>query len=326
MPFRIGIIGAGTHGARYLRHGSKDVPGMKPVVVCRRGREQGEALARQWQCRYRAVAESVAVDPEVDGVVVCTPPSTHFPFAKAVLAAGKALLLEKPMTGTLDEARQLVALGEASSAPPLMVAQTLRWNPAILRAKELWPQLGRVHMLRLVQRLSPTELAWQRDRQQSVGGSVLLTGVHMFDLVRFLTGQEIVEVDSRQRQVLNPVTEDHFLTRAVMSDGCWVTFEVSKYTQSRACWLEAVGEEGQLQVDYYYGGLQLRRGGEIEQIAAEAQVPTLPAVLQDWLQSAQAGKPAPVTVHDGLRTLEVVEACYLSHRKERPVTLAELES
>lgn len=324
MPFRIGIIGAGTHGARYLRHGSQDVSGMQPVVVCRRDRKQGAALARQWRCRYQAEAEAVATDPEVDGIVVCTPPSTHFPLAKAVLAAGKALLLEKPMTGNLDEARQLAVLDESSAAPPLMVAQTLRWNPAILRARELWPQLGRVHMLRLVQRLSPTDLAWQRDRQQSVGGSVLLTGVHMFDLARFLTGQEIVAVDSRQRQVLNPVTEDHFLTRAELSDGCWATFEVSKYTQSRACWLEAVGEGGQLQVDYYYGGLQLRRGREIEQIAADAQVPTLPAVLQDWLASARACKPPPVTVHDGLRTLELVEACYRSHRKERPVTLAEL--
>jgi predicted dehydrogenase len=326
VTFRIGIIGAGTHGARYLRHGSTDVPGLVPLVICRRDRNQGEALAKQWQCRYLAESDAVATDPQVDGVVVCTPPSTHFPFAKAVLAAGKALLLEKPMTGTLDEARQLAALDTAASAPPLMVAQTLRWNPAVLRAQELWSRLGRVHMLRLVQRLPPTNLSWQRDQQQSVGGSVLLTGVHMFDLVRFLTGQEVVEVDSRQRHVMNPVTEDHFLTRAVLSDGCWVTFEVSKYTQSRACWLEAVGEEGQLQLDYYYGGLQLRRGREVEQIAADAQAPTLPAVLRDWLETVRAGTPPPVTVHDGLRTMEIVAACYRSHRDERPIALAEIQS
>ena len=82
---------------------------------------------------------------------------------------------------------------------------------------------------------------------------MLLTGVHLFDTVRWLTGAEFVTVDSRQAQLLNPAVEDFFLARAELSDGCWVSLEVSKYTQSRACWLEAVGEEAQLLADYQRG-------------------------------------------------------------------------
>lgn len=311
MDFRIGIVGAGAHGERYVRHGGRDVPGMTVTALCRRNGEAGRALAAAHGVRYHAEAANLIADPEVDGVVVCTPPSTHFPLARAVLAAGKPLLLEKPMTGTLAEAEALAVL-DRDATQPLMVGQSLRWNPVLRRVRELWPRLGRVHLIRLAQRLAPTELAWQRDLAATVGGSVLLTGVHIFDLARWLTGSEIVRVDARQTQVANPVVEDLFLARALLADGCWGSFEVSKYTRSRACWLEAVGTEGQLQADYLNGGVLLRCGRSEERWDDSALVPTLPAVLGDWLAAVRSGMPPPVTVKDGLATLRVVDACYRS--------------
>ena len=321
---KIGVIGAGTHGARYLRHAKRDVPHLTPVALCRRDREKGEALAAEWGCRYHQEPETLIADPEVDGLVISTPPSSHFSLASAVLAAGKPLLLEKPMTGSLAEAVRLQEMDATGDAPPLMVSQTLRWNPVVLKAKELWPRLGRVHMVRFAQRLAPTRLTWQRDLTQTVGGSVLLTGVHMFDLARFLTGREFIEVDSCQRRLRNPVVEDHFLAHAVLDNDCWASFEVSKYTQSRACWLEAVGEEGQLQADYMFGGIRLLHGSGYEEFEADATTPTLPPVLSAWFESVRGGTSPPVTATDGLRTLEVVEACYRSHREGRAVAIAEL--
>jgi predicted dehydrogenase len=311
MTFRIGIIGAGAHGERYLRHALRDVPGMTVVAICRRDRRAGEDLAARHGVRYLPEAPEVVAAPDVDGVVVCTPPSTHFELAASVLARGKALLLEKPMTGTLVEAERLAAL-DATAGAPLFLGQSLRWNPVILKARELWPLLGRVRLVRLAQRLAPTSLAWQRDRAQTVGGSVLLTGVHLFDLARFLTGREFARVDSRQWQVLNPAVEDFFLARAELDDGCQVSLEVSKYTQSRCQWLEAVGEDGQLWADYLDGGVILRRGRDEERFAVSAAVPTLPAVLQEWLACLQAGTPPPVGARDGVATLRMVEACYRS--------------
>ncbi len=312
MTLRIGLVGAGTHGARYLRHAAHDVPGMQAVALCRRDRAAGEALAADLGCRYVPDGHALIADAEVDAVVVATPPSSHFTFARAALAAGKAVLLEKPATGTLAEARRLVAVAGAAGAPPLMVAQTLRWNPVLVRARELWPQLGRVHLIRLAQRLAPTSLPWQRRADESVGGSVLLTGVHIFDLARWLSGREFVAVASRQRRVLNPVVEDLFLARGELDDGCWVSLEVSKYTDSRAGWLEAVGEAGQLHADYLEGTLRLRRGREESVEHLDATTPTLPAVLAAWRDAALRRTAVPVTAMDGLRTLEVVDACYRS--------------
>ena len=323
MTFRIGVVGAGTHGERYVRHGLQDVPGMTVTALCRRNSAAGRKLAAQYGVRYHAEPESLIKDPEVDGVVVCTPPSSHFELARSVLASGKSLLLEKPMTGLLHQAERLVEL-DTEAPHPLMLAQALRWNPVILKVRQLWSSLGRVHLIRLAQRLAPTTLDWQRNLAETVGGSVLLTGVHIFDLARFLSGQEFMTVDSRQRQVLNPVVEDFFLARATLSDGSQVSLEVSKYTHSRACWLEAVGEEGQIMADYLDGGLLVRRGRDEEKFDISAAAPTLPLLLKDWLVSVRDGLPPPVTVQDGLATMRVVEACYRSAAAGRQVNLADL--
>ncbi len=318
MTFGIGVIGAGTHGTRYLRHARHDVDGMTVAALCRRDETAGRTLARELACTAYTQAADLIADPHVDGIIVCTPPSSHFALASAVLQAGKPLLLEKPMTGTLAEAEQLAALVAAAAGPPPMVAQSLRWNPVIRKVHELWPRLGRVHLVRLAQRLAPTLLPWQRNPDETVGGSVLLTGVHLFDTVRFLTGQEFVTVDSRQEMILNPVVEDLFLARAVLTDGCYADLEVSKYTQSRACWLEAVGMDGQLQADYMAGGIVMRTGTKEERYEVSAASPTLPLVLQDWLTALRTGSVPPVTVRDGLATLQVVDACYRSAARQRP--------
>jgi predicted dehydrogenase len=315
MTFRIAVIGAGVHGGRYLRHALNDVPGMQPVALNRRDPVAGQALAAEVGCAFVPDGLELIADPEVDGVIVCTPPSTHFPYAAAARQAGKPLLLEKPCTGTLAEAEELWRLDTSCAGPPLMVAQTLRWNPVIQKVKELWPRLGRVHLVRLAQRLEPTELSWQWNAAETVGGSILLEGVHLADLVRHLTGAEFVAVDSRHRFLRNDQAEDLFLARARLSDGCWASLEVSKFTESRAAWLEAVGEKGQLQADYLHGGITLRCGAHEERFDVSARVPTLPPVLRAWQASVEKGQAPPVGIADGLATMRVVDACYRSDRE-----------
>jgi len=320
MTFRVGVIGAGNHGARYLRHLVQgDAPGLAAAAICRRDENAGRRLAAEFGVPWYRSSDRLLAAGVVDAVIVATPPSSHFALASQALAAGKPVLLEKPMTGTLAEARELTALAEAPGAPPLMVAQTLRWHPLLQRARALWPDLGRVHLVRLAQRLQPTTLAWQRDPAATVGGSVLLTGVHLFDLVRWLTGREFVLVESRQRQIQNPVVEDLFLARAELDDGCWASLEVSKYTQSRSCLLEAVGEEGQLAVDYLAGHLVRRRGRDELREAGDPTATTLPGVLAAWRDAILGRIAAPVTARDGLATLAIVDACYRSAATGGPV-------
>jgi predicted dehydrogenase len=157
-----------------------------------------------------------------------------------------------------------------------------------------------------------------------VGGSVLLTGVHIFDLARFLSRQEFLSIDSRQRQVLHPQLEDNFLARGILQDGTWVSLEVSKFTRSVSCWLEVVGEEAQLLADYRFGGIHFIQNGQLERIEVDGAAPTVPPTLAAWLASVRGETEVPVSVQDGLLTLEIAAACYRSQQENREVRLEEL--
>ena len=323
-PLRIAVIGAGTHGARYMKHIVEDTDGMVLTACSRRHPEAVAETAARWNCRPHTDAHEAILSPDVDALIIVTPPSTHHELATAALDSGKAVLLEKPATGTLAEARDLAERAQRPGAPTLMIAQTLRWNPVLLRARELWSSLGTVRHLRIAQRLEPTVLPWQSEASQTIGGSVLLTGVHLFDTVRFLTGCEFVAVDARQERFHNPAVEDFFLARARLDDDTWVSLEVSKYGAFRGCQLEAVGDKGQLLAEYYFGGLKVNRGRETQIEDIDAMAPTLPAVLADWRDAVLNKSTPPVTITDGVRTMEMVEACYMSHRSGRPINIGSL--
>jgi predicted dehydrogenase len=96
---------------------------------------------------------------------------------------------------------------------------------------------------------------------------------------------------------------------------------VSKYTQSRACWLEAVGQAGQLWDDYQAGEIILRRGGRESRERVDGSAPTLPGVLEGWRDAMLGSKAVPVSALDGLRTLEMADACYRSAAAGAPIGL-----
>src|SRR5262245_40745144 len=103
-----GLIGCGRHGSRYAGHLlAGDVPGARLVAVSRRDEEKGRRFASETGVRFHLDADSLAEDPSVEAVVVCLPPDLHAEAALAVLRAGRALLVEKPLASTVEEARAI---------------------------------------------------------------------------------------------------------------------------------------------------------------------------------------------------------------------------
>jgi predicted dehydrogenase len=86
--------------------------------------------------RWTSCADEILADPEIAGVMVATPAETHYAMGKKVLAAGKDLFVEKPLTVDLKEAEKLVEAAEAA-AKILMVGHLLEYHPAILKLHEL---------------------------------------------------------------------------------------------------------------------------------------------------------------------------------------------
>jgi predicted dehydrogenase len=132
----LGIIGYGYWGPNLVRNffAAKNCC-IKSVADARP--ERLEQLAKVFPT-IRAVrdAKEVINDPEIDAVIIATPVSTHFTLARKALAEGKHVLLEKPMTGSVEEAEMLINLAEQKNVL-LMVDHTFLYTGAVQKMKQL---------------------------------------------------------------------------------------------------------------------------------------------------------------------------------------------
>src|SRR5689334_24252591 len=107
--YNLGIIGAGMYGKVLMKHLQKD--GRANILWVNSASETTTRSAAeefgvpQWTLDYH----EILADPEVDAVVIATPPYLHAEQIEAALTAGKHVLLEKPMAESLDSLRRIVA-------------------------------------------------------------------------------------------------------------------------------------------------------------------------------------------------------------------------
>src|SRR5882762_9916514 len=246
QPIRVGLIGAGKHGQRYAGHIGTDVPELALVALSRRDAARGAEQARTLGCVFHPGWESLVTDPAVEAVLAVVPPGLHPAIVAAVAAARKPLLIEKPLATTGAGAREIVrVLGEARV--PTLMAHTLRWNAVVRAIRDRLPSLGPLRALWLNQRFEPSPLTWLDDPAGKGGGIILHTGVHSFDLVRWLTGHEVRRVWCRVLRADTSRTEDNFVAILELEGGePLVTVSGSRSTAGRAGVVDVAGARGQL--------------------------------------------------------------------------------
>jgi predicted dehydrogenase len=126
-PVGIGIVGLGFMGRRYARFVSR-IEGMELAGVCDLDARLANEVAAEHGGRVFASPDELAADPAVAGLIVCTPEDRHLEPALSAIAAGKALMIEKPIAHSLEAARA-IASGASGKGQPLLVAHLLRFEP-----------------------------------------------------------------------------------------------------------------------------------------------------------------------------------------------------
>jgi len=308
----VGIIGAGKHGQRYLQHLRDDIPELSLAAFSRQDGVAGAAQARSLGIAFHADWRALVADPAVDAVVAVVPPTLHPPIAAAVGAARKPLLIEKPLAPTGAAARDVARSIRASGIPCLM-AHTLRWNTVVRALRDRLPDLGPLRALHLNQRFEPSALGWIDDPAVSGGGIILHTGVHSFDLVRWLTGREVVRVSCRVLRANTRQTEDNFVALLELEGGApLVTVSGSRSTAGRSGLIDVAGAGGQLVGDHALGFAYGVRGLERSPLPLPGMVPTVREALRAFARLLVAGEPPPVSVEDGARAVLIADACRAS--------------
>lgn len=313
---RFGLIGVGKHGSRYVKHIVEDILQAELVALCRRDRHEGEQLASRYGCAYYADYHQLLADNRIDAVVIAVPPALHGTIVPAVCQAGKHLLLEKPFAVSVEEGQGLLTAITASGVR-CMVAHTLRFNAVVQTLKKHIVEIAPLHSFYLSQRFEPSPLLWLDRKAESGGGIVLHTGVHSFDLLRFLSGAEVTTVDCEMRSVVTTETEDNFTMLCQLRDSDNLhsiagTVAGSRSTASRSGLIELSGEHGQLVGDHHHGFAYLLKGTERIPLAVTPAVPTVREVIQSFVDGLQQGTAFPITPDDGLQAVAIAEACYRS--------------
>ena len=203
MEIRVGIIGCGTisrvrHAPEYAANPDCVIRGFYDLF-----RPRAEELAAIYHARVYESWEEMLADPEIDAVSVCSSNDSHAMISIAALGARKHVLCEKPMALNLNDARNMLAASQQSGAK-LMIGHNQRLMPAHGRAKEILEEgsLGRIIALNTCFKHSGPE-HWSIDKNKNTWffsknaaffGVLGDLGIHKIDLIRWLTGQEIVEV------------------------------------------------------------------------------------------------------------------------------------
>lgn len=201
---RFALIGCGfigqVHAANLARH-----PGVELALVCDIDTARAAALAEQFGARAASVPQALS-SKAIDAVLIASATPTHAPLLEQAVLAGKAVYCEKPIDLSLSRAREVVA-----SISPLQVPVTVGFNRrfdrshAQLKAQLQQGVIGRSELIQMVCRAS--ELP-PLSYLQASGGQMRDQAIHFFDLLRWLTEDEVVTVGALGAALAMPAIRD----------------------------------------------------------------------------------------------------------------------
>lgn len=307
---RMGLIGAGRHGARYANHLRKgDIPGAALAAICRRDHRAGRRQAEEWGVSYRETAGDLAADDAVDAVLVVSLSEHHVEAAGAALDAGKPVLVEKPLAADLAGC-DAIASRAASAQAPVMVAQTSRYEGPIVGLIDHLPEIGAVRQLSFVLRSEDRthDGSGRYDPRLADGGAILDSGVHYFDLIPLLAGA-VRSVCCDALRVRGTELADGYAAILRTGIGAQVTISMGRWGSSRNEAIEVSGDRGILLASRTPPSLTGITGRERTELPFPEVPGTLVPTLLDFARVCRGEIPPPITVDEGREAVRIAEAC-----------------
>ncbi len=211
-PVGIGIIGTGTIAQAHLQSLQSSTRG-RAVAVYDVLADRAEETAKRFGIPYAASSlDDLLARPEVDGVIVCTPPFAHAEPTIKALEAGKHVLCEKPFALDPAEAEQMVKTAERTGTFLACASARDRYGMAQTRAHEMVEngELGDVYHVRSSffrfrgrpgHHIFP-QSTWFLDRSRAGGGVMMDLAVYTIDSVIWLLGSpRVLSVTAQMRQI-----------------------------------------------------------------------------------------------------------------------------
>jgi len=327
-PLGVGIIGAGVGGAQ--ARGFLADRRVGKVVLCdvaadRLAERAGELGIEETTTDWHQIVSR----DDVDLVSVASPDHLHAEMAVAALEAGKHVLCEKPMTGTLAEARQVIGAVERSGRK-LMVNNVLRFFPRFQHVKRMVDsgELGRIYAAEGDYLHNIVDLirdGWRGPHRHSAATG---SGVHMIDLLRWIVGDVAEAFCYGTRGILTEgqaQSPDCMLAVLKFENGAIAKSMTNLAVQRPALHhLVLYGTEGVFVNDRPFGRLYRGPARESEPVATPYEsvgrsAGQKAAAVGHLLDCIERDEPPLVDVYEGARAIAVCDAIFNSYKMGEPV-------
>jgi myo-inositol 2-dehydrogenase / D-chiro-inositol 1-dehydrogenase len=332
-PVRIGLVGAGRIGRVHAGFLAGRVRGAALAGVHDVRPEEALALAGELAVPAFESVERMLADPDVDAVAICSSTDTHAELALAAARARKAIFCEKPLSLELAHVDRVRA---AVAGVPFQIGFNRRFDPShqSVRDAVAGGEVGEPHLVRISSRDPfPPPLDYVRVS----GGIFLDMTVHDFDMARYVTGSEVVEVYARGSVRIEPVYGevgdlDTALVVLEHEDGCVTAIDNSRrstygYDQR----VEAFGSRGMAASGNppAHAGVVLTAEGERSPIMPshflDRYAESYERAWQAFADAVREGREPAVGVDDARASLVIGLAAWRSVRENRPVRVEEVE-
>jgi predicted dehydrogenase len=334
----IGVLGSGFMGHTWAEVSARHAKATRLVAIA--GGRRAPGVAAEYDVPVEPSFEALLARRDVDIVIVTTPPDGHCDQVVTAAAAGKHVLVEKPMSITVAEARAMVHAADSANVRLAVVSQH-RWRDATARTKEILAS-GRIGAIRMA-RVESTAVGWwdmaarqdQWKKDPAKQTAFSSDAAHGNDILRWYLDSEAVRAYSQWTSYSGFVPGESSMTVYTWASGVlsdyWMTYELPEPGLGSMNFL-ITGSEAMLRVDFY-GKVQISRpDGSWEMVFEQLPFDPLNAVdprrlrayaaqLEDLVAAIGARRDPLVSGREGVQVMQMIEGADRSAKLNQPVEL-----
>jgi predicted dehydrogenase len=336
---KVGIIGAG--GVTIFHYRGYTAANADIVAIADTNPAALEKRQKEWNIpRGYESYESLLADPDIEAVSICLPNALHHPATLAAARAGKHVLVEKPISLSLEHAQEMIDVCREAGVI-LQVGHHLRSDPAAEKAKRMIHsgELGRVTYMRLRQAHdwsgAKAIKASFATRASSGGGTLLDNGCHMMDWARYFGGP-VREVYARAATLgFDIEVDDTAVASLEFASGALATIESAWTATGWEVGFWIYGTKGALEYTNRSGEYLLRHAFR-DSPGTTFDKPDVATYkfggldahsrnVVEFLEAIHGEREVVCTGEDGLEAVRLILAAYESARERKPVAFEALE-
>jgi UDP-N-acetylglucosamine 3-dehydrogenase len=307
------VIGCGSWGRNHARV-YRELPEVELAAVSDLNPQTAQQIGERYGAPHYTDPTPIIEDPNIDLLSICTPTVTHADIAIAAIEAGKHVLVEKPMTNTVPEAKRLIRAAEKHGTK-LAIGFVERYNPAVQEA---------------IKRVNEGEigdiiLALSRRVSRSPGrigdvGVIKDLAIHDVDIVNNLFGDQAQSVFAVAGSIQHKF-EDYAQINISFGKNRNAIISTNWLTPRRIRTLVLTGTEGIINVEYTTQQITIENNTQLTQPYLPYKEPLM-LELKSFTDAVRGDTQPQVTGEDGLRALRICEAALHSAKTGKQVKLA----